>query len=124
MLLAKCLNKLPNDCCIYIKNILQDENYFFTYDTSQVHGISRNIILINADVIFSYFNDIYSIINTLIILFNPKLEIKMHYSQNARTKNNYIFLENELPEYIIDEWFYDLNPTKIIMVWEPSYFRS
>jgi hypothetical protein len=87
MLLAKCLRKLPNDCCIYIKTLLQDENFFFTYDTSQVHGISRNIVLINADVIFSYFNNVYNIINTLIILFNPKIEIKMHYSsQSSRTE--------------------------------------
>ena len=123
MLLAKCLRKLPNDCCIHIKNILQDENYFFTYDTTRIrHGISRNIVLINTDVIFSYFNDVYNIINTLIILFNPKLEIKMHYSNSVKNYNNYIFWENELPEYIIDEWFYDLNPSKIIMVWNASYF--
>lgn len=116
MLLAKCLRKLPNNCCIYIKTLLQDENYFFTYDTS------RKIIFIDADVILSYFNEVYGIINTLIILFNPKFEIKMHYSQNARIKNNYIFWESELPEYIIDEWFYGLNPNKIIMVWDASYF--
>jgi len=122
MLLAKCLRKLPNDCCIHIKNILQDENYFFTYDTTRIHGISRNIVFIDADAIFSYFNDVYSIINTLIILFNPKLEIKMHYSNSVKNNNNYIFWENELPEYIIDEWFYDLNPNKIIMVWNASYF--
>ena len=92
MLLAKCLRKLPNDCCIHIKNILQDENYFFTYDTTRIrHGISRNIVLINTDVIFSYFNDVYNIINTLIILFNPKLEIKMHYSNSVKNYNNYIF---------------------------------
>ena len=72
--------------------------------------------------IFSYFNDVYNIINTLIILFNPKLEIKMHYSNSVKNYNNYIFWENELPEYIIDEWFYDLNPSKIIMVWNASYF--
>lgn len=105
MLLAKCLYRLPNDCCKYIKNILQDENYFFTYNTL------KNIILIDADVILSYFNEVYDIVNTLLILFNPKFEIKMHYNENF-----------ELPQYIIDDWFYGLNPSKIIMVWEASYF--
>lgn len=117
MLLAKCLQALPNDCCMNIKDIIQDDNYFFTYDKK------NNTVYIDVNDILFDFSSVYNRLNTLIILFNPKIEIKMHYSSKSRYYQEYVFFESEFPEFILDEWFYGLNIQKVIMIWGNEYFK-
>jgi hypothetical protein len=114
MLLAKSLNKLPNDICWCIKEIILEDHTYNRY---------KNEVYIDANDILFNFNETYDKLNTLITLFNPKIDIRMHYSSKAINYNRYVFFENELPEYIFDDWFYGLDLNKIIMKWDNTYFR-
>jgi hypothetical protein len=114
MLVAKCLHPLPHDICRKIKEILTD-TYYIHYD-AKTHKI-----YIDSNDIIHYYDQVYDEVNTL-LLFNPKIEVKMHYSNQCRYYDQLVFFESDLQDPIIENFFNGLNLNKVILSWERSYF--
>lgn len=116
MILAKCLRKLPINVCENIKDIIQHDTEFFSYDKKQ------NKIYLDEYTLLNYFNDTVDSIKTLIILFNPQIEIQMHHGNRVESYDGYIFFESNLPCHILEEWYEILPSNKIVFSWNSKYF--
>lgn len=116
MILAKCLMQLPTDVCKEIKEIIQNDTQFFSYDKK------NNIIYLDEYTLLNCFNDTVDSIKTLIVLFNPQIEMHMHNGNRIETYNGYVFFESNLPSYILEEWYEILPYNKIIFSWNSNYF--
>jgi hypothetical protein len=85
----------------------------------------NNVMFIDSgDLIFNYDN-VYKHVNFLNCIFNPKIVVVMHFSCKVLdfVSGKCIFIESSLPDFIIDDWFDGIDPCKVVLVWNNTYFN-